>query len=331
MREEASLNIGQEQRGGALAESARSVGVEGSARCIACGGSRWAFAREGFDLYRPSAGVFRLERCLECSHVMQIPAPTAEQLSEAYAVGYAAFRPAWKQPGWPVWKILRVITTWRRMKRLERYGKGKNLLEIGSGAGDFLRTAQRAGWEVSGVEYSEKCADLLRAETGIDMKAGELKPGLWDAATFDIVALWNVVEHLHDPVGTLSLAAYYLRPGGAAFIQVPTCDCVEMGRGFGPQWELLDLPRHLNFFNRESLAAVCRHAGMELIKFRTSAVDIAWCYLASIRNRAGSKSKFGKKSSFGWGVICVLLLLPWMAFRAWRGRGTEAFAIAVKR
>ena len=322
------LKIEQEQHDIAVVESSR----EKSTRCISCGGSRWELAREGFDLYRPDAGNFRLERCLDCGHVMQIPAPTAAALSEAYSVGYGCYRAAWSEPGWPIWKVLREITTWRRIWRLKHFAKRGKLLEVGSGAGDFLYAAKRAGWEVCGVEYNTECADALRSQAGIDVRPGELLPGCWEAGTFDAVAFWAVVEHLPDPLGTLKLAADYLKPGGVVFIQVPACDCANMGRYFGPYLELLDLPRHLNFFSRDSLTSVCRQAGLQLVKSEVSFTDVVWCYVASVGNSAeGESSKFKKALKLGLGSLYVVLLLPWLAARAWAGHGTEAFAVAIKR
>lgn len=315
-----------------VAESERT-GADGRyVRCTACGNSNWEFAREGFDLYRPGAGSFKIERCSDCGHVMQIPAPTAAELSDAYSVGYECYRAAWSETGWPIWKLRRLFTTRRRVRRLKHFAKGNRLLEVGSGAGDFLYAAHLAGWDVCGIEYKAECAEALSSGTGIDVKPGELLPGLWESGAFDAVAFWAVVEHLPDPLGTLRVAADYLKPGGVVLIQVPTSDCADVGRRFGPYLQLLDLPRHLNFFSRNSLAALCKQTGLELVKFEVSAVDVVWCYVASIRNSAErSKNKLEKAVKLAMGSVYVLAQFPWLAVRAWFGHGTEAFAVAVKK
>ena len=122
----------------------------------------------GCDLYQPGGEEsFELYRCLSCGQVMQNPLPTPEQLSKAYSAEYAPYRPAWKETGWPLWKVFRELTTRRRMRRLRRYGTGSKLLEVGCGAGDFLHAAHRAGWEVAAVEYSAALADELRRRAGL--------------------------------------------------------------------------------------------------------------------------------------------------------------------
>ena len=302
-------------------------------RCTVCGGGEWSLVRSGCDLYQPNdETTFNLDRCLSCGQIMQNPLPTPEQLSKGYSAEYAPYRPAWKQKGWPLWKILRELTTSRRMRRLDRYGSGGRLLEVGCGAGDFLYAMHRKGWDVKAVEYSAVLAEALRSELGFDVRAGDLAPGLWEGSSFDAVVLWSVLEHLRNPLEALVTAASYLKPGGAVFIQIPTCYGVERGMRFRQYWALLDLPRHLSFFSREILANLCGQAGMRLILFKTPLLETAWCYFASISNYAHHERSPLRRAV---GVLSLTLIsvlsFPFTAMRAWRGHGTEAFAVAVKR
>lgn len=302
-------------------------------QCTVCGGNQWKFVRLGRDLYQPSdEASFKLYRCLSCGQIMQNPLPTPAQLSKAYSAEYAPYRPAWKESGWPLWKILRELTTWRRLRRLKRYGKGGKLLEVGCGAGDFLHAAHRAGWDVKAVEYSDPLAEALRTELGFDVRTGDLAPGLWAHGTFDVVALWSVLEHLGNPLEALATTSSYLRADGIAFIQLPTRYGVEQGTKFHQYWALLDLPRHLSFLGRKGLSDLCDQAGMKLIVFKTPLLETAWCHFASVCNYANHSSRPVRRIV---GAISLALLsvlsAPVMAVRAWRGHGTEAFAVAVKR
>jgi SAM-dependent methyltransferase len=261
---------------------------------------------------------------------MQNPLPTAAQLSKAYSAEYAPYRPAWKESGWPLWKILRELTTWRRMRRLRRYGAGNRLLEVGCGAGDFLHAVHRAGWEVKAVEYSDALAEGLRTELGFDVRTGDLTPGLWESGTFDVVALWSVLEHLANPLEALVTTCSYLKVGGVAFIQIPTRYGVKQGMKFQHYWALLDLPRHLTFFGRKGLSDLCDQAGMKLIVFKTPLLETAWCYYASVSNYASHSPVRRTVGAISLALLSFLSF-PAMVVQAWRGRGTEAFAVAVKR
>jgi len=192
-------------------------------RCVVCNQRNWARFQEAGDFRRPNEDrKFKLARCLSCGHVMQNPLPGADELSRAYAVDYAPYRPAWKETGWPIWRILRELTTFRRVRRLKRYARGSKLLEVGSGAGDFLYAASRDGWEVAAVEYNKALADLLSSELRFDVRSGELTRRLWEPESFDTVVLWSVLEHVPDPIETLNIVSYYLKPGGTVFFQLPT-------------------------------------------------------------------------------------------------------------
>lgn len=301
-------------------------------RCTVCGGNQWSFVRSGCDLYQPNdKAKFKLYRCLSCGQIMQNPLPTPAQLSKAYSAEYAPYRPAWKESGWPLWKVLRELTTSRRMRRLRRYGVGR-LLEVGCGAGDFLHAAHRSGWDVRAVEYSNTLAEALRTELGFDVRTSDLMPGLWENGAFDVVALWSVLEHLDNPLEALAITSSYLRAGGVAFIQIPTLYGVEQGKRFRQYWALLDLPRHLSFFGREGFSDLCDQAGLKLIAFETPLLETAWCYYASVGNYA-THARGPVRRIVGAGALGLLsvLTLPAMTVRAWRGHGTEAFAVALKR
>ena len=233
-------------------------------RCTVCGGEPMEFCSQGCDLYQPDdEASFKLDRCLSCGQIMQNPLPTPKQLSKAYSAEYAPYRPAWKQPGGRCGRFFVSSQHRRRMRRLQRYGAGSRFLEVGCGAGDFLHAAHRAGWDVRAVEYSDALADALRTELGFDVRTGELTPGLWESGSFDVVALWSVLEHLHNPLEALATACSYLRAGGVVFIQIPTLYGVEQGNLFRQYWALLDLPRHLSFLSRECLVGFVRQGGHE--------------------------------------------------------------------
>ena len=144
-------------------------------------------ARRDATCIKPQDEIsFKLDQCLSCGQVMQNPLPTSAQLSKAYSAEYAPYRPAWKESGWPLWKILREWTTWRRMRPLAPlWEQDTGLLEVGCGAGDFLscHAPRRLGC-VRAVEYSGTLAEALRAELSFDVRTGDLRPGLWEDGSF---------------------------------------------------------------------------------------------------------------------------------------------------
>ena len=301
--------------------------------CLVCGDHRWCSVRQAKDWYRPeSQAIYKLARCLSCGLVVQQPLPTESELRAAYDVPYVVFRPAWKTPGWPLWKVLRTLTVARRIWRLRRYARDRKLLDVGCGAADFLLGAHRAGWQVQAVEYTSRMAEDLRSELGFDVRTGKLVPGLWAEGEFDVITFWDVLEHISDPLAAMTLAADYLRARGVVLVSIPTDNAVEHGRRFGRWWALLDLPRHLYFFNQTTLSRLCDRAGLELVQYKTPLLDTLWCYFASswryASQRSGIVGRWGRLA--GW-TIAIVFTLPYLAARSWRRRGLIAVAVAVRR
>ena len=302
--------------------------------CQICDVNEWATVREGRDLCRPEyKKVFRLTGCAHCGHVMQNPKPDGAEIGAAYSIAedYAAYRAGWKEKGWPLWKVLRTWTMNRRVSWLKQYGKGKELLDVGCGAGDFMEAAHREGWTVRGIDYNSTMVDMVSGELGFEVKLGELRTGIWEAGKFDAVSFFNVLEHVPDPLKDLTLAAHYLHSGGCVLMQFPSRQGAVHGQWYGQYWAPLDLPRHLHFYDENTLALLCKKAGCTLVAYKTPIVQSAWCYYASSwrwSNRDGKKAlailRFMALASV------VTLILPFIAFQALRGQGMEAVAIAVK-
>jgi len=303
--------------------------------CSLCGGDEWIMVREGSDLCRPEYKKrFQLTRCVSCGHVMQNPKPDARELNAAYSISsrYTSYRSAWKESGWPIWKILRTWTIHRRILWLKRYGKGQEILDVGCGAGDFMVASHRVGWNVRAVDYNSSIVEMISGELGFDVRAGELVLGLWKENQFDVITFWNVLEHFQDPMRELSIAALYLRPGGRVLFQFPSRQAAEHGLWFGQYWAILDLPRHLHFYNESTFSGLCKKAGFDLIVYKTPFVQSAWCYYMS----SWQWAKQVERRGFGWLRFLILaaavtLGLPYIVLQTMRKRGLEVFAVAVKR
>jgi len=302
--------------------------------CIVCGGKHWTLVREGMDLCRPNhRKLFRIETCTSCGMVSQQPIPSNEELQAAYSVSgdYVCYRPAWKELGWPVWKMLRHWTTRRRVARLTRYAPKRELLEVGCGAGDFMVAAHRAGWQVHAVEYNEEMVEALHREFGFDVRLGNLAPGLWTQGRFDVAVFWNVLEHLQFPLEELSTASDYLRSGGVILLNIPSREAAETGKWFGQYWGLLDLPRHIHFFDRSTLEKLCEKAGLKLACYKTPFVQSAWCYYISCWNWASrDKNRLLSWIKFGALSALITLIMPYIAAKCFASRGLEAFVVLVK-
>jgi SAM-dependent methyltransferase len=157
-------------------------------------------------------------------------------------------------------------TARRHLAIVERHAQHGNLLDVGCASGLFLDQAQHAGWSVTGIEPSETLSAEARERLA---GRGEIHCGTLETfpsyPIFDALTLWDVLEHVPDPLAFLSACRALLRPGGHLFLNVPDLDS-RQARLLGRRWPLL-LPEHLNYFNRKSLRLCGERAGLTFEAF----------------------------------------------------------------
>ncbi|HXD75099.1 MAG TPA: methyltransferase domain-containing protein [Vicinamibacterales bacterium] len=95
----------------------------------------------------------------------------------------------------------------------KRAGKGR-VLDVGCAFGSFIELAKSRGWTASGVEVSPYSSKFARESRGLDVFTGDLADYTAAAESFDLVTLWDVIEHVREAQGTLTRAARLLKPGG---------------------------------------------------------------------------------------------------------------------
>lgn len=147
----------------------------------------------------------------------------------------------------------------RRLAWIESLHPPGRLLEVGCAYGLFLRQARQRGWDVMGVELASACAGIAARNAGAPVRLGdllsvELPPG------FDVIAMFDVIEHLERPVECLARCRELLGPGG--LLVVETGDVRSpWARLLGRRWTFLDPPQHLVYFTPASLERLLRRTG----------------------------------------------------------------------
>jgi SAM-dependent methyltransferase len=151
--------------------------------------------------------------------------------------------------------------------RIPRRGR---LLDVGCAAGFFLAEA-RAHYEVQGVELSAWSSAYARDRLKLPVVTGTLHDAALPGAAFDVVTLWDVIEHVAEPVPLLKEAARVLAPGGRLVLTTGDWGSA-YAQSRGEQWHLMTPPWHLTMFDRRSLAAAAAKAGLRVVGWRTEGV-----------------------------------------------------------
>ena len=138
---------------------------------------------------------------------------------------------------------------------------GKSLLDYGCGIGRLCHVAGEYGIRATGIESDRHAREKAKRNGSVGIYANinelrEAQPG----AQFDIVTLWDVIEHLRKPWVELEELFNFLKPGGLLLLSTMNTGClrarVERGR-----WVNMVNPTHFYYFTRQSLSAVLERAG----------------------------------------------------------------------
>ncbi len=115
----------------------------------------------------------------------------------------------------------------QRLDLIKRYFglQGASCLDIGAGVGQFMVLLAGEGAEVHGLEPSRMRREFARLKFGLDLfphtieQFGQQEE---NAGRFDLVTLWDVIEHVNFPVETMEAVQRVLRPGGMLFVDTPS-------------------------------------------------------------------------------------------------------------
>lgn len=155
----------------------------------------------------------------------------------------------------------------KSLKLVEReIPKVGRILDVGTAGGSFLLAAKKRGWEVAGCEPNQWLAKWGKDNYGIDIFAGTIFDMKLDDSSFDVVTLWDVLEHTPDPKTVLLECQRVLKPGGLLVVNYPDIQSL-VARLMGRRWVFL-LSIHLYYFTVETLRSMLSIAGFKMIKRR---------------------------------------------------------------
>jgi len=158
----------------------------------------------------------------------------------------------------------------RRLKMLSKWATANaEVLDAGCSTGDFVAYAKNS-FRMYGNDYSSFAIELAQQRNPdlVDrLTAGRLEDGLWSDRQFDAICLWDVIEHIWDPVRALRDLLVHVRPGGAILLSTPAADSA-MARALGAYWPFMTPPEHLSFFSMDAFRAAAKAiGGCEVVSF----------------------------------------------------------------
>ncbi len=193
---------------------------------------------------------FQVIRCRECGVSFTWPIPL--DMNPYYPPEYRGYSGITEV-------LLRALYSWR-VGTWVRDAHPGDALDVGCGRGLMLDVLRRRGWRVTGVERNDAAAAYARNEFGLEVLAGDICD-VPPERHFDLIVLFQVLEHMREPQKVLRECANRLKPGGRLIVGVPNVDSWQ-ARFAGRYWVHLDPPRHLFHFTPASLGAAFERAGL---------------------------------------------------------------------
>jgi len=199
-------------------------------------------------------------QCRQCGLVYTDPRPDGHDIIETYQTVEDLLYIEEREG--------RVLTFEHHLKPLERLTgspNGRLLLDVGCYTGVFVEIAAGHGWDAWGVEPSRWAVGQAQAR-GLHVVQGTLETADLPQATFDVVTMWDVIEHVTDPLRTLQQAYRLLKPGG--LVVVHTIDIESpFARLMGARWPWL-MEMHIYYFSRHTLRAMLEKCGFQVLSDR---------------------------------------------------------------
>lgn len=237
--------------------------------------------------YSVSGETFELVPNLEFGFLETKPKPSLDKLSQYYeSEDYISHTDSKRNLFEKLYHMVRRIALNKKLKLINSFSsKSRQLLDVGAGTGDFLQTAQKNNWDISGIEPNEEARGIANKKTNNNV-FGTDQLLSFKEQTFDVITLWHVLEHLPDLEEQISIFKKLLKPDGALIIAVPNYKSYD-AKYYKEFWAAYDVPRHLWHFNKDSIGKLMSKYKMDVVKTKPMLFDAFYVSMLSEKYKSG--------------------------------------------
>jgi SAM-dependent methyltransferase len=295
------------------------------------------------DKFGISDEEFKVVECRGCGLLYVNPRPSQEEMGRFYPETYS-------------WKETLGARSFlaRRLRGLEKNYRyhllrdeiakvikctGRNsgkVLDVGCGTGDRLDVLRSHGFETFGVETSES-ADYAQGTLGLNIRKGDLLAARFPDRFFDLITLYHVLEHTHNPRRVCEEIHRILKDDGILVIQVPNKESMQY-QLFKRRWVAFDVPRDLYYFGTKTLEGLLQKSGFHV--FKTGHFMNWWhppTLVPSLFPNLDPQKAWDKEGKGGstvvqrveW-ILCTLMAGPFTQWESLMGRGAIVTCYAGK-
>jgi len=225
---------------------------KGRGACALCGTVERSrlFEKDGYPI----------ARCLSCGLIQVDAELSRDELERIYGEEYFTDDELFHD--YVAERSIRLESGAARARTLAGIVSEGRLLDVGCAAGFFLEGASRH-YDVTGAEMSPFASEYARSEFGLRVLTGDVTEVGLEGERFDVVTMWNTIEHLADPLAAARAIAALARPGGLLVLSTGDATGPLARRGLR-EWNLMTPPYHLFFFSPRTIDLLLAKTGFRL-------------------------------------------------------------------
>lgn len=233
--------------------------------------------------YSVSKETFELLYNEELDMLITHPQPSLEKLPSYYeSADYISHTDGKKSLFEKMYQFVKGIALKNKLKLINSLSEKGTILDIGAGVGDFLLTAKNDGWQIVGIEPSEK-AKSIAINKGVSFVNQMLEI---EDHSLDIITMWHVLEHVPNLEHQITELKRMIKPNGTIIIAVPNFNSFDANY-YGKYWAAFDVPIHLWHFSKTAIQKLFAQHNLELTKVLPMKFDSFYVSLLSEKYKTG--------------------------------------------
>lgn len=238
--------------------------------------------------------LLELVKCSNCGHVFLNDVP--EIFDSRQYKYYKKYR------GLPESQVFNKLTTQRHLADLARFRQltpVKSILDVGCGKGDFIWALKDENLACLGIDLATDAVEVAQT-FGLNVIESDFFSVNLECASLDVITMYELIEHVPNPVQFMQRARDLLRPGGVLYLTTPNFNSVDRFV-LKARWPAIH-GEHLSYFTPKSMRVlVGQICGLELCKLRTDNLSLElaniWARKIGLKKRKTSDANALSKST----------------------------------
>ncbi|MBL7886338.1 MAG: class I SAM-dependent methyltransferase [Flavobacterium sp.] len=230
-----------------------------------------------------SQETFELLYDEEMDMLITHPQPSLEKLPSYYeSPDYISHTDGEKSFFEKMYQFVKGIALKNKLNLINSLSQKGKILDIGAGVGDFLMTAKKDGWQIVGIEPSEK-AKAIAQQKGVSFVNDSKEI---ESQSLDVITMWHVLEHVPNLDEQITELKRMIKPDGTIIIAVPNFKSFDANY-YKEFWAAYDVPIHLWHFSKTAIQKLVAKEQLELVQILPMKFDSFYVSLLSEKYKTG--------------------------------------------